>query len=420
MNKNPTKLTTTLTTGGRKTRDVLVLRHSGRLNKVLGRYVRGKFNLRAFRRRLAKPRCTTHFVQVMGRRRVRCQLGAVIVSVDRSGIVATVDHRRKVCRVHTGTIVLTVNYEREPQNTLGVPKCQPTNVCSTKATRHLMGVRKFVPKGGMIVLKSNSVKLVVTEHVALRNTRIGTITRLVPCSKNLGQGVIRYLSSFKVPLGLDRAIISVGKGGHIRKVALTRMSRGEHPVPNARRFFRYSALLLSINLVPRGRLSKRTNIGLDGIASKPIMGRDLRAGMRNIFTYKGILRIRSLISFISRRTNGTKEGTTLCVGGGKRSGVPRRVGVALSPRGKIHCAIPSRVHVNRVTRRRLIHFHIKGICGGYCVHTCLSKRQVFSEGGRITTPKRVRRVGLGGRRLLSVLRKGRGRSGRRLIVRIRR
>lgn len=394
VNNNPTKLTTTITTGSGKVSGVLVLRESGDLNNVLRRYVRGKFNLRAFGRRLAKPRCTTHFVRRMRRHNVRCGLGAVIVSVSLRGMMATAGHRSKVLLLRTGTVVLTVKYERHSEKTLGVPKCHPTKVCSTKATRRLMGVRKLVPKGRIIVLKSKSVNLVVTEHVALRKTGIGIITRLVPCSNKLGEGVMRYLSSFRVPLGLDRAIVSVRKGRHMRTIAVTRIKPSHGPVPKARRECAYSALLLSYKLLPRGRLSGDTKMRLSRIASNPIMGSSLRADISNVFTYKGMLRIRSLISFMSRRTTTTKGGTTTCVGT-KRGGIRTRV-LPVSPRNKIHCAIPSFMEPSRVRRGLAIHFHIKSMFGGGIVTICFSSQLVNGGGHRIITPNRVRRMVLGG------------------------
>lgn len=391
VNNNPTNLTTTLSTCRGKLGGVLVVRESGRLNNVLGRYVRGNFNLRCFGRRLANPRCTNGFVRVLDSATIRIVASAVILRVARNGRIRYIGSRGNCLILSTGSVILTVNYHRHAENTVSVPNAHPTNVLATNTTRECIGVRNRVINGEIIVLNSNSVNLVVTEHVALRNTGILTYIRLVPCSNNLRQGVIRYLGSFSVPLCLSRAVISVGNGGEIRRIIITRIKTSEGPIPNARVRFSYSAILLSINLVPRGRLAEATSVGVSPHAGNTIICRGVRASYDNVFTYNGIIRIRSLMSFMATRDRETNGTTTRCIlsNRGSNRGYVRLIG-----NSNINCAIPRGVEGSTSNTR--VFFHIHHVFGGSTVIITSNRGRVTGFGERRVTPNRVRGVGLPG------------------------
>lgn len=385
INNNPTKLTTTVDTRSGNT-GILLLRERTELKKVLGRYVRSNFNLRRFNRRLSNPRCTRQFRSRLCGHGVRCDALAFIAGVsggNSKNFAIRAINEDNISVFATGTLILTANYHRHATGRMFVRNAHPTNIFATKATRRFAGLLKLVPTGGYMVLNSKSVKLVVTHQLALRNTGILNICRTGPAPSKLAEGLRRYLRSCSVPLRLSRAIAHIFKISELRTIRVSGISRGVAPVPNARDHIRYSALVLSIKLVPRGRLTRSIKMGLSPHAGNPMYSNRYVADVSKMFDYNGTLRIGSLISFISRGTRRTKGSTTTCSN-------EREQLVRVAPNSNLLCTIPRELGLGRSGDGASLCFHIHRRRGGYILRVCTSNGRVLGGHCTFVHPPRVR------------------------------
>lgn len=321
---------------------ILLVERAKELGGILQQCIHNGFGLHIFKEELTGPEYAERFIKELTELGIDYKLDTMVLSVDSSKNITTVNTHDGVAVVSAKAVILAMGCRERTRGALNIPGTRPSGIFTAGTAQRLVNIEGYMVGKKIVILGSGDIGMIMARRLILEGAEVKAVMEIMPYSSGLIRNKVQCLDDFGIPLLFNHTIAEIKGKERVEGIVYCQVDCNRKAKPETKRYMECDTLLLSVGLIPENELSKSADIKLDTVTGGPVVDESMETSMEGIFACGNVLQVHDLVDYVTEE--GRKAGRSAAkyvkrllkpgkafidvkAGRGIRYVVPQRVGI---------------------------------------------------------------------------------------------